>query len=381
MSNQNDTESLSPDEQMLVELLYNELEGEAAASARQTVASDEELASELADMRGVRALMAELPEEEPPAALSAQLLHAAAKRAPAARGASAVAPAEATGLFGWLKRFFQPIAMHPAMAAAATFVLVVGVAGALYVSGRVEVSEPRAPSATAEKKESAPAEKSAAPAASAELDQAGLPESHFDEDVVTEHEAAGDMSAPAGEASASGRGGGGMTGKSTGSKMSQPRRRATRKSASKADTAALEDYPSFGAAGSSSPGPTQSRELPAPDKVDKKKRAKKKMPAKQEPGQVLGGTVGGAVLGEGDARDQEKAKPLETDKDRERQQRLAEARRWHEKAVAAARDGECDAVIEIGQRVRKLDSRYYDTVYLRDQRLFECRHIKTPNAE
>jgi hypothetical protein len=293
----------------------------------------------------------------------------------------AAGPAEATGLFGWLKRFFESIAMHPAMAATATFVLVVGVAGALYVSGRVEVSEPRAPLGTAEKKEPAPAETSADPAAAAELDQAGLPASHFDEDVVTEHEAAGDMPAPADEAAASGRGGGGMVGKSTGSKMSKPRRRATRKSASKADKAALEDSPSFGATGSSSRGPAQSRELPAPNKVEEKKRAKKKMPAKEAPGPVLGGTVGGAVLGEGNARDQEKAEPLETDKDRERQQRLAEARRWHDKAVAAARDGECDAVDEIGKRVRKLDSRYYDTVYLRDERLFDCRHIKAPNAE
>ncbi len=86
---------------------------------------------------------------EPPQAISAQLLQEAAHRAPKVRAAASDAPARE----GWFARFVQSFVRHPAMAAAATLVLVVGVAGSIYLrtgeKGMVEptVGQLAAPSA------------------------------------------------------------------------------------------------------------------------------------------------------------------------------------------------------------------------------------------
>ncbi len=63
---------------------------------------------------------------EPPQAISAQLLQEAARRAPKLK------PDE-VAREGWFSRFVHSFIAHPAMAAAATLVLVVGVAGSIYL--------------------------------------------------------------------------------------------------------------------------------------------------------------------------------------------------------------------------------------------------------
>src|SRR3970040_1892434 len=130
---------LSPEELRLLDLLYGELEGEEEAAALREVEADAERADEMAAFSRVRQMVRELPEQEPPTAVSARLMHAAAMAAPAARPVD-----ERPGLWGRLKGFFAPVLMHPAMAAAATFVLVAGVAGTLYLTGNFDRAEPRA---------------------------------------------------------------------------------------------------------------------------------------------------------------------------------------------------------------------------------------------
>ena len=75
---------------------------------------------------------------DPPQAISAQLLQEAARRAPRMKHVDAVAGG------GWFARFFHAFVAHPAMAAAATLVLVVGVAGSIYLhTGDKGIVEPR----------------------------------------------------------------------------------------------------------------------------------------------------------------------------------------------------------------------------------------------
>jgi anti-sigma factor RsiW len=69
-------------------------------------------------------------QDEPPQAVSALLLQEAHRRAPSIRSSAARAGEESEGWFARLTRSFLA---HPAMAAAAMLVLVVGVAGTLYL--------------------------------------------------------------------------------------------------------------------------------------------------------------------------------------------------------------------------------------------------------
>lgn len=139
-------DAATPDDLMLVDLLYGELDENARERAEQRVREDQALGQDLDAFSNLRALMRELPEAEPPEALSAKLLHAAAAevsggRAPVADGE------EPQSLWSRLKSLFLPIAMHPAFAAAASVMLVAGIAGVLYVSGDLKSATPRLESA------------------------------------------------------------------------------------------------------------------------------------------------------------------------------------------------------------------------------------------
>src|SRR5262249_13142161 len=72
---------------------------------------------------------------EPPQAISALLLQEASRRAPRAatdRGEAAT----------WFQRFVRSFTAHPAMAAAATLVLVITAAGTLYLRGANQLARP-----------------------------------------------------------------------------------------------------------------------------------------------------------------------------------------------------------------------------------------------
>jgi hypothetical protein len=103
----------------VLDLLYEDGDESALSSGEK---------DELSRWREVRGARREaLPDQEP--SRSIEVLMAAAREHAAAR--------EPRGLWGKLRGWFAVMAAHPAMSAAATVVLVGGVAGALYVSGRV----------------------------------------------------------------------------------------------------------------------------------------------------------------------------------------------------------------------------------------------------
>lgn len=112
---------------LLVSALYGELTPADEARLTAHLESHPADRTALADLTHTRATIRESRiltfQFEPPQSVSALLLQEAARRAPKPRGEVA----------GWFHRFTRSFMMHPAMAAAAMLVLVVGVAGTLYV--------------------------------------------------------------------------------------------------------------------------------------------------------------------------------------------------------------------------------------------------------
>jgi hypothetical protein len=82
-----------------------------------------------------------LPEEEPPAAISARVLREAAARATQQRRGLG------TWISAWMTGALWRAWVHPAAAAVASLVLVAGVAGALFARDRLEMATPRVESA------------------------------------------------------------------------------------------------------------------------------------------------------------------------------------------------------------------------------------------
>jgi hypothetical protein len=98
--------------------------------------SDYEDATELSDFRSVLGHFRDLPEEEPPPAVSNKLLALAAQHAPAARKVGG------KSIWERLSDFLLPAVYHPGLASAATLVLVAGLGATLYVNGKSQVAEP-----------------------------------------------------------------------------------------------------------------------------------------------------------------------------------------------------------------------------------------------
>jgi hypothetical protein len=249
--------------------------------------------------------------------------------------------------------------MHPAMAAAATFLLVAGVAGALYVAGEGDVAQPRTPTAEAlpaaaeSTAATAPAED---PAAGYDVD---LPKSDFNDDIVVTGELAEEpplLIKPGSRAAGAG------------SKEALADKRAPVKAKPDPAKAPEPGYLDFD---------SKLDKAPARKRASKKRKTKgaERKPAGQP---TVLGTAKDSILVE---TEEQELKSLEEAEARQREERVAQARAWHQKAIRAAKDNECDAVQEIGRKIRNLDSRYYDTVYLRDKRLYDCRRRTKPNAK
>jgi anti-sigma factor RsiW len=125
--------------------LYGELDAHEVARLEAHLEAHPQDRAELASLRRTREAVRELPLLEPSAALTAKLMHEAARHVP--RKAVAVPLAEeGGGLAAWFSRIFRPVLLHPAMAGAATLVLVGGVAGTLYLRGQ-RVAQPMVRSA------------------------------------------------------------------------------------------------------------------------------------------------------------------------------------------------------------------------------------------
>lgn len=124
-------------DELMMDWLYQELDESSSARIAEHVQGCARCAAEATALQRTREVFRELSPVEPPVAVSAILLHEAAKRAPAA------APARDAGDGFWarVRSWFRPIAMHPAAAAIATLVLVAGVAGTLYVRHGDEMTD------------------------------------------------------------------------------------------------------------------------------------------------------------------------------------------------------------------------------------------------
>lgn len=132
-----DERTHAEDELLLVDLLYGERDDETVDTPQST-AKRAHIDKDLEDLSFIRTLFQSLPDEEPPASVTSKLLHAAAMHAPVqpSQRESETKP----GFWTWLTSLFRPIVMYPGLAAAASLVLVVTVAGTVYMTGDSRVS-------------------------------------------------------------------------------------------------------------------------------------------------------------------------------------------------------------------------------------------------
>ena len=134
---------------LMMDWLYDELSPSDKVRFEREVAEHPERMADAQALARTRGLVSSLPEVEPPPSLSAILLQEAAKHAKPAR-----AKTESRGFFAWFGALFQQMALHPGFAAAASLVLIAGVAGTLYVTRQVseasDVSVSMSPSEGAE---------------------------------------------------------------------------------------------------------------------------------------------------------------------------------------------------------------------------------------
>jgi hypothetical protein len=141
---------------LLISALYGELTPADEARLTAHLESHPADRSALAELTQTRATVRDsrilAVQLEPPQSISAMLLREAARRAPREREDA-----------GWFHRFVRSFMAHPAMAAAAMLVLVVGVAGTLYVRH----GDPFVGPALSERAEVSTAQTAAAPPAAA----------------------------------------------------------------------------------------------------------------------------------------------------------------------------------------------------------------------
>jgi hypothetical protein len=129
---------------LLIGSLYGELTPADQARLQAHLESHPADRSVLADLTRARQVIRESRlfelQFEPPQAVSALLLQEAARRAPRVR----VTKANAERGESWFQRFIRSLAAHPAMAAAAMLVVVLGATAIMYKRNGAQNWEPRA---------------------------------------------------------------------------------------------------------------------------------------------------------------------------------------------------------------------------------------------
>jgi len=354
----------------LLALLYGELDGEAEAAARARVEGDPAAAEELAGMERVRGMFRDLPDEEPPSRIDAQLLAEAARSVPGGkRAAAAAAGGEAAegGFWARLVSWLQPMVARPAFAAAASLVLVAGVAGVLYVRKGAQLTDTSAHRAEPAADEAPAADPPpAAAGAAAEL------EADLVDPADAPAEGAAAPATPAPQPEAEPRGGAARPGdrKEEASARRRPAREKAREEKAKLRTkaarggAGADPAAGKGALGSGAvygfseqsiaPPADQDGEAGAPARDAESAPASPGAPPPSAPAPAP--TVGAAPPGQ---------KPAPS------------ARDLHLRAVDAALDRRCGEVRQLDRRVRETDAAYHRKVFLADQRLADCLGEKT----
>ncbi|HMG23930.1 MAG TPA: hypothetical protein VK607_21495, partial [Kofleriaceae bacterium] len=145
---------------LLIGALYGELTPADEARLTAHLESHPADRNALDDLTRIRAAVRESRvldfQFEPPQAISALLLQEASRRGPRSLTATArTAHARDVERESWFQRFVRSFMAHPAMAAAAMLVVVVGVAGTLYLRGTDQFAAMPAPSTAAERAEGA----------------------------------------------------------------------------------------------------------------------------------------------------------------------------------------------------------------------------------
>jgi hypothetical protein len=134
-------------DELMMDWLYEELDPASSSRVAEHMGICPRCSAQAGALRRTREAFRGLSDLEPPASVSAILLHEAARRAPSVAAAPVkAAPARASdgeGFGAWLRSWLRPLAMHPAATALATLVLVAGVAGALFVRHGADMAAPR----------------------------------------------------------------------------------------------------------------------------------------------------------------------------------------------------------------------------------------------
>ncbi len=125
---------------LMMDWLYDELDPSSSAKVAQHVDGCSRCSTEMAALRRTRDAFRGMSHLEPPAAISAILLHEAARRSPVAMAAGAAR--QSSSFWERVRAWLRPIAHHPGLAAMASLLLVAGVAGALYVRRGWDIGAP-----------------------------------------------------------------------------------------------------------------------------------------------------------------------------------------------------------------------------------------------
>jgi Putative zinc-finger len=130
-------------DELMMDWLYDELDPTSSARVAEHVGICPRCSAEVGALRRTREAFRDLSDLEPPASVSAILLHEAARRAPAAAHHPSPDVAAAAGFGARLRSWFRFPALHPAATAVATLVLVAGVAGTIYVRRGSDMAAPK----------------------------------------------------------------------------------------------------------------------------------------------------------------------------------------------------------------------------------------------
>jgi len=349
MAERETTEWSEADAARLMDVLYGEVED--AEHARAELADGER--AELDSFASLRTLLTHSAEHEPPARLSAQLLAAAA-----AEHAPRKAAESDGGLASFLAGLFRPILAHPGVAAAASLVVVAGVAGTLYLGGQHRMAEPTLAKAPVEMPAAEPVEESeGAGGAGAALDKDGegdlgldgLAQGFAPEGDDTSASAAGSVAdAPA---------------KAKPKAASAPATSTVRPRAQGPETK-KRDARSFDFKAPSDSAPARS----STNKSAPQSEAKPAAPPPSPQPTVVGGASSEAGRA---PREEARQQAQEEPKEKETAER-ADSRALRVSAISLAKKGECERALEILARLRKVSSADYDAA-LGDPAVQACR--------
>jgi len=340
----------------LVSLLYGELPADEAERTGARVAADPTLSARLGEMRRVRDLFGSLEDEEPPARLSAQLMSEAARAAPQPRRAAA----PEAGLWARFVSWLQPLVQRPALAAAASLVLVAGVAGVLYMKKGDELTSTAPPVAETERTLEGTATGATADPAATASPATAVPEAPDDTTgTAGDGDRGDDQAAPAAEPADT---------ESAGNEKQPARRRKSASTGKSAETdkKVYSKAPAKPAVKSGTVYGLSEQEMVPRDQ------------AKGESGEGGGGVVGGAADDSSNKADVPAAPPppvsapapapAESPKSVAR----PSVRELHNRAIDAALDNRCSEVRALAGQVKSADSAYYAKNVAGDGRLKTC---------